>query len=68
MDEDQEEKKHFNMRDIIDDHKGKSKKKLKKKDRLKLKKLEEKESNVDDFKVRILFVLLFYKYGDFILL
>ncbi|XP_068216075.1 uncharacterized protein [Palaemon carinicauda] len=51
MDEDQEEKRHFNMRDIVEEHKGKSKKKLKKNAKKKMaEKLEGKDSN-NDFKV-----------------
>ncbi|KAK7012347.1 pre-rRNA-processing protein esf1, partial [Halocaridina rubra] len=51
MDEDREEKRHFSMRDIIDEHKGKSKK-LKKKARLRLEeKLKEKNAVTDDFKI-----------------
>lgn len=54
MDEDQEEKKHFSMREIIEDHKGKSKKKLRKKAKQKMEeKMKEKMSHVDDFKVDV---------------
>lgn len=54
MEEDKEDKKHFNMREIIKNSettKKRRKNKLKKK---MLEKMEQKKNTVDDFKVRVI--------------
>lgn len=54
MDEDDAEKKHFNMRDIIEDNKVKKKRRMSK-NKKKIEKMKEKEiekqNAVDDFEV-----------------